>query len=450
MKSFSIELTACLFLAALPSGIRADSAPPPPTGNEITSEWIDRLAAEAEERNPALQAAKVRAEAANSAVSSVRTWEDPVASLGLWAPGPGGFSSRDQGNIIYGIDEKLPLYGRPDLVRKLAAADASRDQLTSDLESRGLRRDLRVALIGLALADRESEIAGQDLAWLDATLDAVDRRYRVGQASQVDWLKAQSARALAVDDLKSKEQERGHGAFALNRLLNRNLHEAWPAVSVPALQPPLFYTEGLIGAAMAAEPRLRVMRQESLSAQAAADLTRRQRLPDVSVGVQAWQYSGDGGLRQAMATVSMSLPWVNGRRYDADWRRDLLRKRASDLSASDYELTLREELHHDIVDIDAARRRAVLFQEQMIPLAEQTLASAQTAWEHSVGPLEDVLEAHRTLLADQLALDGALSDQAIKLAEVSFATGCPDTRGLFALAGASPADHETPSSNESK
>jgi outer membrane protein TolC len=136
-----------------------------------------------------------------------------------------------------------------------------------------------------------------------------------------------------------------------------------------------------------------------------------------------------------MATVSFSVPWLNKGKYDSDWRRDRQRKRASDLEAEDQALSIREELHHHIVDLDAARREAVLNQDELIPLTRQTLNSAQVAWEHNLGPFQDILDAHRMLLANELALDHALADQNMLLAEISFLTGSRDAGTLVALAG---------------
>lgn len=448
MKSFSLPFTVLFLLSAAPPGLRAVGPAPEPDPVQVTPQLIDRLAAEAQGRNPALEAAGARAQAANAAAAAVRTWDDPTASFGVWAPGPRGYPSSQQGNLIYGVDEKLPLHGLPELKRKAAAADASREQLAAGFETQTLRRDLEVALYDLALAGRETELAENDLAWLDATVQAVDHRYRAGQASQVDWLKIQTARAMAADELTTKMRMTEHGALALNRLLNRNLHEAWPRVALPALAPPIYYTPPLVAAALAAEPQLQVMRQESLAAQAAADLTHRERLPDVSVGVQAWQYSGDGGLRQAMATVSFSIPWLNRSSYADEWRRDEERKRASDFAAEDQALSVREELHHHLIELDAARRRAVLYRDQLIPLTEQTLASAQLAWEHNLGAFQDILDAHRMLVADQLALAEALTDQNSVLANVSFLTGSRDPGAVLALAGKPTSDHDGPVPDE--
>jgi cobalt-zinc-cadmium efflux system outer membrane protein len=450
MKSFFLLITFFVLLSFGLLGLRADESAPSLGRLEITPALIDQLVSEAQQRNPALQAAGARTEAAAAAVEGVRTWEDPTASFGLWAPTSRGMSVSQEGNLVYGLDQKLPLYGRPDLMRKVAATDAAREQLAAGYETEQLRRDLQVALNGLALAGRKAEIAEQDLGWLDATLASVDHRYRVGRASQVDWLKIQTARAMAGDDVTTKERERDHSAFALNRLLNRELHAPWPPVAVPALQPALYDSAQLMDAALAAEPRLKVMREESVSAQAAADLTRRQRLPDVSVGLEARQYSGDGGFREGTATVSFSVPWLNKNKYDKDWRRDQERKRASDFAAADYALSVREELHHRVVDLDAARRQAVLYQDQLIPLTQQTLASAQAAWEHNLGSFQDILDTHRMLLADQLAVARALTDQGTMLADISFLTGSRDIGALVALAGDPASDHDGHVNHDSK
>jgi outer membrane protein TolC len=442
MKSLRSHLTFIFAFSSVVPSLRAAESSHASGPVEITPGLVDSLMAEGQANSPALQAAGARTEAADSAVAAVRTWEDPTASFGLWAPSSRGFESSQEGNLIYGLDQKLPLYGRPDLMRKVAVADASRERFAAEFETQRLRREIQLALDGLAVADREAEIAEQDLGWLDTTLDAVDHRYRVGQASQVDWLKIQTARAMATDDVKTKELERDHSAFALNRLLNRALHAYWPRVSLPAVHPQVYYTEALVDAALAAEPELKVMHQDSVSAQAAADLTRKQRLPDVSLGVEARQYSGDGGFREGTATVSFSVPWLNRSRYGADWRRDQERKRASDLAAEDYALSVREELHHHIVDLDAARRQVVLYQEQLIPLTEQTLSSSQAAWEHNLGAFQDILDAHRMLLADNLALARALADQDRMLAELQYLTGIRDPSALVSMAGEPPPDHD--------
>ena len=190
MKSFLFQATSLVLLAVTPAGLRASDLAPAPGRVEFTTGLIDRLLLEAQRQNPALQAAGARAEAANATVAAVRTWEDPTASFGLWAPTSKGFQSSEQGNLIYGISQKLPLHGVPDLKRKVAAADASREQFAEGYETQRLRRDLGVALADLALSGREAEIAGQDLGWLDAAAGVGGPTAATGwgRRGQVDWL----------------------------------------------------------------------------------------------------------------------------------------------------------------------------------------------------------------------------------------------------------------------
>jgi hypothetical protein len=60
------------------------------------------------------------------------------------------------------------------------------------------------------------------------------------------------------------------------------------------------------------------------------------------------------------------------------------------------------------------------------------------------------MDAHRMLLADELALAHALSDQDALLAEISFLTGTRDPAGLAALAGSPSPQEEMPMTHDSK
>lgn len=357
-------------------------------------------------------------------------------SLGLWVPGQQGFSSYQMGNIIYGVEQKLPVFGRPELARDIADAAAAKEKLNVGYETETLRRDLTVALLDLALADESTRLAEEDLVWLETTQAAVDDRFRVGKASQVEWLKIQTERAKAADQLTTTGAMRGRQIAQLNRLLNREMEAPWPAVALPEISGPVPFDGRLVGAALEFAPKLKVMQQEASQDEAVARLTQRNRLPEVGVGLQARQYSGDGEIREATMSVDFSLPWINRRNYDADFRRDKANVRAAQHEAEDYALGIRVEVHHMTVDLDAARRRALLYRDQIVPLTEQTLQSARTAWEANLGTFQDILEARRMLVENRLELAQARAEQGRDLAELTLLTGIYDLPAL--VAGDSP------------
>jgi cobalt-zinc-cadmium efflux system outer membrane protein len=392
----------------------------------ITADFIDQLLVEAQGHNPSLAAAGARADAASAGVDSVRIWEDPMFTLGFWQSSSKGFEASQEGDIIYGIEQKLPTFGRPELARQVAEAEAAKEQLNVGYETEKLRRDLTVALVELALADESIGLAQQDLGWLEATVTAVDNRYKVGKSSQVEWLKIQTERAKAANDLKTLKLERDHRQVEINRLLNRALHAPWSAMALPGIADAVPYDDRLVSAALGFAPELKVMQQEISENEAAAQVTKRQRLPEIGVGVEARQYSGDGGLREGMVTVNFSLPWLNSKRYDSDFRRDQAKVRAAERDAADYTLSVDEEIHHLTVELDTARRQALLYRDEIIPLTEQALASASTAWENNLGLFQDVLDTRRMLVENRLALAEAIADQARTLAELTLLTGIKD------------------------
>jgi outer membrane protein TolC len=426
MKPYSFKFTCFVFLSVVPLGLHASQAAPVEDRIELTAEYIDRLLVEAQGNNPSIQAAGARAEAASAAVDSVRTWQDPTLTLGLSLPTARGFKSSEEGNLIYGVEQKLPVFDRPKFARQVAEADAAKGKLTVAYETAKLRRDLTLALVALALDDSTIELTKQDIGWLEATLSAVDHRYRVGKSSQVEWLKIQTERAKALDHLKTLQLERGHQQVEANRLLNRDLHASWPVVTLPPVQAAVAYGDELVNAAIQSEPKLKVMQQEVAQAEAVSRVTRQQRRPEIGVGVQGRSYTGDAGFREGMVTVNLTLPWLNAKRYDSDFRRDRAWVRASERDAADYTLTIREEIHHLTVELDGARRQVLLYRDELIPLTEQTLASANTAWANSLGLLQDVLDARRMLVDHRLTLEQALAGQARQLAELSLLTGRTD------------------------
>lgn len=424
MKSKQL-IILLLALQGLP-GLLAAEAAPVDGRVAITPALIDRLLQDATVSNPGIEASNARADAASAQIDSVRTWPDPTFSLGLWRSTPRGMSASQEGNIIYGVRQGLPVFGRPDLERSVAHAQAVKARLDVAYETQRMRRDLTVTLVELAFADRSLDLAREDLDWLEATVSAVDSRYRVGKSSQVEWLRAQTERAKAADGIRTRALDREHQQVLINRLLNRNPHTLWPRYAMPEVAGPVPYDDHLVRDAVDLAPRLKIMRQQTEESEATALLTKRRRLPEIGLGVEARQYSGDAGIREGALTVDFTLPWINARRYDSDLRRDLAKRRASERDAAEYELEIREAVHQFTMDMDTARRQALLYRDQIIPLTEQTLSSADAAWQSGLGPFQDILDAHRMLVDNRLTLARAIADQAGKMAELTLLTGVYD------------------------
>lgn len=404
----------------------------------LTPDYLGQLAEELRTNHPALQAANARTVAAAANVDSVRTWEDPMARLG-------GLTAReamraDEGDLIYGIEQKLPLFGKPQLARGVARAELETEKANADYQFQILRTDFAKAAFRTALADQIVVIGQQDLAWLEVMVQAVEGKYRAGQATLVEVLQLQNERARRTTALQTDRDRLAHERVGLNRLLNRAQQLPWPVLELPPLAGPVVFNQRLLEFALNYEPKIRMMQQQIKQAGAAVELTRRQRMPDVNVGVEARNYTGDGSFRQGMLVLSMSLPWGNAGKYRSDTKREEARLKASEFDLADYQSSLREEVHQLSVKIDAARREALLYRDEIIPRSQSALESARAGWEANQNMFRDLLDARRMLLDARLMYVRAVSEQYQMLSDLVLCCGLGDLSALQMI-GAEP---ETP------
>jgi cobalt-zinc-cadmium efflux system outer membrane protein len=405
---------------------------------QINTAFINKILGEARTNNPALLAAdsKVRAAALNAA--AVRTWDDPMGMVGGSIYSEQGFKPSEDGNLAYGIEQKLPLWSRPKLTHRVAEAEILVRKADVNFRVQQLRSDITKALLTTALAERIVEIGEQDLSWLQATSQAADSSYRTGQGSVADTLLIQNEVAKRKDNLRTERLRLAHEHFTLNRLLNRPVNSSWPLFELPPVGPIIPLSKRLFSLAEKNEPKLKVLDQEIKQAEATAELTHTMRLPDVSLGAEGRQYSGDGGFRSGMFSLRFSLPWTNRDKYRKDYDRDKEKIKTAELERADQILMLQEELHHLAIGIDASAREALLQSNELILRSTQALSSRLTEWQSGKAAFRDVLDTRRTVLESLLMSARAISEQHQMLAEMLLWTGLNSLEELSVLATESP------------
>ena len=423
-----------LIATATIAAAQSSSGDPNAGGVPISSGLISRLLIEVRTNHPSLKAADSLTRAARFGVEAVRIWEDPTVTFGGSLYASRGMNPAEEGNLAYGVEQRLPLWGRPHAAKAVATAELGGKEAEADYRLRVLRRDLTGTLVDAALAERLLAIAEQDLVWLEATAKAVENRYRNGTAALADTLQIQNEVSQRANSLRSDRLHLAHYHLALNRLLGRPASNSWPVFQLPAVMPSVPYSARLLHLAFSNEPRLKVQDWQVRQAAASAEATYKMRFPDVSLGVEGRQFSDDGGFRSGMMTVRLSFPWFNRAKYQKDYERDLSKKQAAEHIREDLEQTVREEVHHLTVDVDNSRREALLYSEEIAVRAEQALSSRLVEWETGKGMLRDVFEARRMALDAQSMAARATAEQRHMLAELLLATGLETFEELAPLA----------------
>jgi outer membrane protein TolC len=334
---------------------------------------------------------------------------------------------------MYGAEQMLPVFGKEKAAQKAARAEIPVEEADYEYQFQTLRKNLAQALIKAVLADELLVLGQQDLLWLDTLTRAVEQRYAVGDASQVDVLRVQNERARRAEQLRTDENEREAAYATVNRLLNRNVIAGWARMELPEVANAIPLTTELLRLSEKFEPKLRMMREQRAQAEAMVDRTRTERRPDLSAGVEARQYSRTGEGRSAAVVLKMTVPWFNRGKYNSAVRRDEARVQEIDYRIEDMLYEVRTEVHHLIAMIDNARRQALLYRDEIIPRSEQELRSAEAAWSASRDAFRDVLDARRMLLEARTMYFKAVSEQYVAISELILCCGIGDLEALQML-----------------
>jgi outer membrane protein, heavy metal efflux system len=319
----------------------------------------------------------------------------------------------------------------------VARSELDVETANADYQFQLLRALLAKAAFRTARAEQVVAVGEQDLAWLETTTQAAENKFRAGQATLVEVLQLRNELGRRGTQLQTDRDALAHERATLNRLLNRDLQSPWPKLELPPVAGPVVYSQRLVNFALNYEPKTRLLRQQIKQSEATVDLTRRERLPDINAGIEARNYTGNGDFRQAMLVLSMNLPWVNAGKYRRGVEREQARLQAAEFELADYQAGLREEVHQLTVRIDAARREALLYRDEIIPRSRTALESAQAAWESGQGGFRDLLDARRMLLEGRLMHARGVAEQYEMLSELVLCCGLGDLEALQMI-GAAP------------
>lgn len=445
----SIPLIIC-WLSLIPSAPPALAASLETNAFTITPAALETLFSSVRTNNTSLRAAEARYQHARSGLATVRDWEDPTVSFGGSVAGPkrGGLSQ--EGDLVYGVEQKLPLWDRPRLNRAIAVAEASTQGAAVAHREQALRAELTKALLRVALAGRTIHLLTHDVAWLDTHIQLQEERFRALGDAHTDLLTLQNERSKRLDGIASERNRLRAEEVTLNRLLNWDLSLNWPPMLLPRLSPRFTNSVPLAAYAVTNEARAKTLRQEIAHARAVLRLTETDRLPTVTVGAGARQFSGDAGIREGTLSVSLNLPWLNAPKYRADVARDTAKIRVAEADLADYELAVREEVTRLTLVAETAGRSAVLYRDEISQRLHQALASHLTMWATRQGQLRDVLDTRRAALEAQLMIERGTAEQHLALADLAALCGLPDHFQLDRLLrtlGPAPSRHHEPAGN---
>lgn len=374
--------------------------------------------------NPELQALQADIEAAQARVLPAGALPDPMASVELddidrdrprLSPGQVGLTT-------YRLRQTLPLWGKRELARDIART-----------EVRAVESE-REAIARLTLAQAEASYvrywhAREAVAAIDRRIALVAQieevagvRYALGLAAQQDAIRAQVERTGMQRERIERIAIRREAISELNAALGR---PAGAELAEPVGPPTL-----AVGASSLTEVLHRLDREGHPSLQAStamadaalrgAELQRRQRFPDLTVGVGLMQRGSRVDGYELM--FEMEIPFQRRALRERE-REALARADAAQARLQGARVELEARLGSAWAQWESAREQRDLIERTLIPQAKANFESAMTSYQVGQVDFGTLFEALNGWQGAELARVDATRDEMVSAAAVRATLG---------------------------
>ncbi len=287
----------------------------------------------------------------------------------------------------------------------------------------------------LLLHDAQAALARQ-------ALEEARIKYVVGKVPQQDVLKAQIALTKLVEHLVMLQQEGSMASSRLNTLLGRD-----PASPIavegqyapPDTLPSLLELERL---ALSNRPELAAATSAIHQGESQVKLAEKGDSPDYNLSA-GYMVMPDGARYRNtyMAELSVTLPWLNRSRHDAEIAESQATV-SEKQSEYDYQrAVVFQEIQEALIRAQSAKRLVDLYRNTLRPQAEASLKAAASAYQADRTDFLNLLDSQNTTLDVELAYYRSASELESNLADLERATGAPLNRQLSLPSNQSDVSH---------
>lgn len=350
--------------------------------SQITAEplSIDDAVSLAREANPALRAARLRADVAAERVPQAGALPNPMLGFALMNRQIQDFGSTAEPMLQNRIElsQRLPWPGKlgfsEDRWKLLASAGA----LDAEETEHVLVARVKAVYYRLAFMDRALLIMENTRGLLREFLDVSSTLYAVGEGLQQDVLQAQVAVASMTEDITVVEQDRLATAARLNALLGRAATVGIDELGLPPPGEELPSVEALMVLADAQRPGLQAARERARAAEAGYRAARRAIYPDFTVGMA---YSHRPQFNDWLSfMVGISLPLWAGKSHLPRRRQMAAEQAEEEARAIDLYNETFARIAERRAEAERARKLVALYSTSVLPQARAAVESALSAY----------------------------------------------------------------------
>ena len=412
----------------LPAAALALFAALPAAAQEGAEAQLGALVAEAQQRNPDIQAAQRELDAARNRISPAGALDDPMLEAGVVSvPLPSlSLSREDMTMKMIGLSQRLPYPGKRGLRRSVAEKEADAAQYNYRELANRVARDVKAAYFDLGLVDESVRLVEKNRRILEQFLAIAEARYRVGQGNQADVLKAQTQLSRMIDELIKLGRERPAVEAELNRALGRPPEAGPVATQPPRAREIALRLEELREAARAERPLLRAQQSAIERSARVLELANKDYYPDFDVRFSYGQRDNLADMRRedlVTLTLAINLPvWRGEKRDPRVAEAQAMREQASRM----YEARVNElnaMLRQQVAAAEQALKSARLYETGILPQARLAVEASLAAYQVNRVDFFTLLDNQMTVFNYEIGYVASLAAQNKALAEIEFLSG---------------------------
>lgn len=403
-----------LLLALLLATLAAHAAEPLPGAS------VESLLAAAREHSPDVRMVRLEAEAARERIQPAGALPDPVLRIELENITKNGSQSATldptrTGDTKYTLMQPLPFWGKRDLKREVASAEAEQASGRAADTWAEVASRIKSLYAQYWLTGQSLQLTRENIELTRRLEQIAQARYAGGLAAQQDAIRAQLERSAMDAELVGMESEFHHLVVFLNAMLARPSGAALAAPAALRAIPPRLDGAALNERLLAANPQLAIETARVAGAEKSRELAYRNRYPDFTVGVVPMQVQNRVDAWSLM--LEMNLPLQQGTRRSQERESErMLEAAAARKEALGHRL--QGDLNAALSNLEGARMTEQISRTRLLPQAELTFKSALAGYENGKVDFATLLDAQRQIRNAKLALLRAQASQQLRLAEI--------------------------------
>ena len=385
---------------------------------------LQNLVEEAERSNPEIAASIHAWKAATNVprqASALPETELTVQQFSVGSPRPfAGYSNSDFAYIGIGASQDLPYPGKRRLRSEVAQHGADSVRAQSDAVRRQAIETLKLEYFQLAYLQQTLPVLERNDQLLSQMEQSVESRYRVGQGSQQEVLKAQLQHTKILQEIAMHHQDEEQLQAQLKQVLNRD-QSSPDIVAVPLSPTPLKYTDAdLLKRVRDQNPDVQSRAEMVQSEESQIRLAHKEFRPDFTVGY-TYEHNADQFRDYYMASFGIRLP--NHGRQSAALAEAIENKERAKLELQGEVQRVQSEVEQQYVLARRSEDQLKIYTEGLIPQSEAAFQAGMAAYQSNRQDFETLLSSFQDVLNSNLEYQRELAEHESALARLERLTG---------------------------